>query len=37
MHGKKGKVFYEDNGKIRKFKTTSFIKKGKPDWEYINR
>ena len=32
-----GKVLYDDNGKIRKFKTTSFIKSMQPDQDYIDR
>ena len=35
--GMRGKVLYDDNGKIRKFKTTSFIKSMQPDQDYIDR
>lgn len=35
--GNKGKVLYDDNGKIKTYKTTSFIKRLPVDEEYINR
>lgn len=35
--GRTGKVLYDDNGKIKKFNTTSFIKSIQPDYDYINR